>query len=265
MRQSTDTSQSSELPEIEPSFNSDTIMRLFRWQALLQYNPDLLHAGPEYKCETSKGMPLTITSAFAHFADTFRNIAAPNPKAKRLFVLLAQDRHSRVVGCRFLSFGSGYGENPIECSPRMVTGVRGMGIATPLGTAGLDIAQKHADELRKPVLLKAHNENLDNLQIFREKVRNDCSEAAQLELQAKETEQVRWQHLWGDDGRFGLVDGKKTFYPNGDSAPVNQYGLIVPGKSTEILSDRDISTRRGLQLMKLSKLCAQVKKQFEQS
>lgn len=124
---------------------------------------------------------------------------------QRLY-LIAKDSSDHVVGTRVTTlFQLG---NKIEARSIIKVINKGGGYATPVDEAFQQQLQDIANRHQMPVVWCVTNQNLERL----EEYRAGQSINKQV-LRNMEQEQERWQALYGDGGKFGIVKGKKTFVP----------------------------------------------------
>ncbi|MBP7133812.1 hypothetical protein KBA73_01215, partial [Patescibacteria group bacterium] len=85
---------------------------------------------------------------------------------------------------------------------------KGKGFAWPVEQAFQQLLQHYADEKGIPFVWRIENDNLIQLEQYREDPNRDP-----LILAQKEEEQLRWQALYGEGGKIGIRGGRKVFLP----------------------------------------------------
>ncbi|MDA1060236.1 MAG: GNAT family N-acetyltransferase [bacterium] len=104
---------------------------------------------------------------------------------------------------------------------------RGNGIASALVDPSKKLLQFVADKRQKPIELEVWNRNLENLQELQRARVQDADAIA-----IKSAEQERWQHLYGDSGKFGV--GKENVVTTGKENSPQVFRMVFhPQKADE--------------------------------
>ena len=183
-----------------------------RFTEKIRTSPDSLRFGPTYAMKTSKGEPLKISTVFINnYAFKERLIAEIGPENVDRFVfLVAQDSQGNILGVESVQFTY---QNQVGVF--ILTFEKNRGISTPLSLACMDVIQRYANEIQKPVEGEITNYNLQRLQELQAENHKKVEGVTDGIIAEKKAEQARWQTNWGDRGKFGLMDGKGTINPNG--------------------------------------------------
>ncbi|PJE77146.1 hypothetical protein COV05_00860 [Candidatus Uhrbacteria bacterium CG10_big_fil_rev_8_21_14_0_10_48_16] len=169
----------------------------------------VLKRGPIYETRTKMGKVLQCETYEIDLEEARKaeneGIPGLNIGNQRLY-LIAKDSSDHVVGIRTTSLF--HLQNKIDARSIIKVIHKGGGYATPIDEAFQQQLQDIANRHQMPVVWYVTNQNLERL----EEYRTERSVNKQI-LRNMEQEQERWQALYGDGGKFGIVKGKKTFTP----------------------------------------------------
>ncbi len=138
-------------------------------------------------------------------------LVSPRVGGERAF-LVARDENNTIVGTRIASLlfeqipFKGKGRILVKSSIKIFE--KGKGFAWPVEQAFQQLLQHYADEKGIPFVWRIENDNLIQLEQYREDPNRDP-----LILAQKEEEQLRWQALYGEGGKIGIRGGRKVFLP----------------------------------------------------
>lgn len=138
-------------------------------------------------------------------------LVSPRVGGERAF-LVARDENNTIVGTRIASLlfeqipFKGKGRILVKSSIKIFE--KGKGFAWPVEQAFQQLLQHYADEKGIPFVWRIENDNLIQLEQYREDPNRDP-----LILVQKEEEQLRWQALYGEGGKIGIRGGRKVFLP----------------------------------------------------
>lgn len=236
---------------LEADFINDVREERLYFENLLNNRPQNLRFGPQYSITTSHGLPLIIHTCFMSGVDSQVFLAEDESTSilvgmRELIFLDSEKDVDFRTGRALPSPNDAYRDIPAllrimqtENTPvesNVITGIRGMGIASALELAVHDLLQRYVDFGGIPATWKVSNHNLRNLQALM------CSEAFPRQklrelIGEKTTEQERWQAIWGDNGSFGFKNGIKHFSPRASTIDPETIDMIA------LAMERDSSGR----------------------
>ncbi len=177
---------------------------------------EYVHKGPTFDVETKDGVKLKCENYIlnleqctdAGLAHLVQNAFVGGERA----YLVAKDESGRVVGTRVSSLFHerriARGKEGILVKSKIKIVEKGQGLAWPVEQSFQLFLQFYADTKKMPVIWKIENQNLEKLEEYREKIDVDPEV-----IRSMEEEQRRWQALYGEGGKLGVMNGKKVFQP----------------------------------------------------
>ncbi|EKD47953.1 MAG: hypothetical protein ACD_65C00201G0004 [uncultured bacterium] len=172
---------------------------------------EMIHRGPTFTVETKNGETLTCETLYFNFIFG-KNYQIRKPVntngAGIMHFVFAKNTSGEIVGLRISSIFN-QNKNEMLAQSRISVKYRGKGLAMPTENAFIKSMQWLANTLDKNIVWKVYNENLVALDLAKE--RGNVSTKI---LTALESEQQRWQAMYGPGGKLGINNkGKRIFRP----------------------------------------------------
>lgn len=178
-------------------------------QGLKLASAEFVQTGPIYHKKTKAEQTVNVESSQYCFSDKryFGFFAPCPPPGEGLrHYLVEKNEAGQIIGIHVTTITRH--ANELRAISYIEVKDHGKGLASPLEETFFEEMQALAKKENKPVVWETENKNLKILEAHR-KAKDLAPEA----LAALEGEQVRWQHLYGEGGKYGVHDGKIVFSP----------------------------------------------------
>ncbi len=185
-----------------------------------------MHFGPTYKINSRLG-ELSVNVIFS-----------PTNEWQTEYYILAKDKDGKIVGKRT---GSIFDEDKklddkhkraLFIKGKIEVERKGAGLAIPIELVFIDVLQSLANAEKRPVVWEIENENLQKLEearaeIAQKIISGTVTNEDQTNLKNLEEEQLRWQALYGPNGKIGMDIrpvgfDKKKFLPKDSEIDFDQ-------------------------------------------
>lgn len=178
---------------------------------LVDVPAEFWHDFKKYEVKTKSGEILKCESRY--FFTDFRNNETEFHESRELKTsifcyLVARNVAGEIVGMRIVPLFQN--DRSMDAFSKIIVRDKGKGYGSALDEVYVQLLQDFADEYDKNVVWNISNENLDKLNTYKAEDKADPTKVSMLE-----EEQKRWQSLYGDGGKFGIVKGKRVFRPSG--------------------------------------------------
>lgn len=184
------------------------------WDASLQRSLEklkhvpaaLLFDGSISEVLNKKGEKISLASKYYYFRGKDIQPCEPPGEGMRHY-LLARDEKNEIVGTRISSIFRE--RNRLVARSKIMVKDRGQGMASVVEESFITALQHLANSEQQKVVWEVYNENADTLE------RQEKMDVLDDEtLRQLREEQKRWQHLYGEGGKYKIHKGKRVFEPS---------------------------------------------------
>ncbi len=191
--------------------------------------PDNFQFGPIYETETTRGMNLKVRTLMLDDA------GLDEESGRTVYRFIAEDDKGKIVAIMYGAMDEVV--DGIKVEGALTVGKTGKGIATAMSLVQIDFLSRVAKERNRTLSYQVENKNLVRLFEIRDQVRQGLRKRVELALAM--AEQMRWQALWGDEGKLGYKNGVKTLEPKVNGLGISETAMVhlkrkVDGESGKI-------------------------------